>query len=71
LFHQFIIFTGEGEGAKEDIPQVKTIEVLRAEPIDAVATLKGETLQFPLDSIQVEFHVGVTQSAFLSSRDAL
>lgn len=47
----------------EKIPLVETIAALRAELIDATAMAEGETIQFPVGSVELEFHVGVTREA--------
>ena len=47
----------------EKIPLVEMIASLRAELINAVAMAEGETIQFPVGSVELEFHVGVTREA--------
>src|SRR5438046_10416790 len=39
---------------------VETIDALRSELAEAVKKAKGQEIQFPIGSIQLEFQVGVT-----------
>lgn len=47
----------------EKIGLVETIEALRSELAVAVEKAKGQEIQFPIGSIQLEFQVGVTWDA--------
>ncbi len=47
---------------KSGIPLVETIEALRAQLSEAVAAGADQEIQFPLDGVELEFHVGVTRS---------
>lgn len=50
------------EDHKSGIPLVETIEALRAQLSEAVAAGTGQEIQFPVDGVELEFHVGVTRS---------
>ena len=45
-----------------EIGFAETIQALRSELATAMRTAEGEAIQFPLGSIQLEFHVGVTKA---------
>lgn len=47
----------------EKIGLVETIDALRSELAAAVEKAKGQTVQFPIGSVQLEFQVGVTWDA--------
>jgi Trypsin-co-occurring domain 2 len=51
------------EGHKSGIPLVETVESLRTQLSEAVAAGSDEEIQFPVDGVELEFHVGVTRSA--------
>ena len=44
----------------EKIGLVETIDALRSELAAAVEKAQGQEIQFPIGSVQLEFHVGVT-----------
>jgi len=44
------------------IPLVETIEALRAQLSEAVTAGSEQEIQFPVDGVVLEFHVGVTRS---------
>jgi len=50
------------EDHKSGIPLVETIEALRAQLTEAVAAGADQEIQFPVDGVELEFHVGVTRS---------
>lgn len=50
------------EDHKSGIPLVETIEALRAQLSEAVAAGADQEIQFPVDGVELEFHVGVTRS---------
>ena len=45
----------------EKIGLVETIDALRSELAAAVKKAQGQEIQFPVGSVQLEFHVGVTK----------
>ena len=45
----------------EKIGLVETIDALRSELAAAVEKAQGQEIQFPVGSVQLEFHVGVTK----------
>jgi hypothetical protein len=45
-----------------EIPLVETIESLRTQLSEAVAVGSDQEIQFPVDGVDLEFHVGVTRS---------
>jgi hypothetical protein len=50
------------EDHKSGIPLVETIEALRAQLSEAVSSGADQEIQFPVDGVELEFHVGVTRS---------
>jgi hypothetical protein len=44
------------------IPLVETIEALRTQLSEVVAAGADQEIQFPVDGVELEFHVGVTRS---------
>jgi hypothetical protein len=50
------------EGRNGGIPLVETIESLRTQLSAAVAAGSDREIQFPVDGVELEFHVGVTRS---------
>ena len=48
---------------EERIGLVETIEALRSELREAVASARGQDVQFPVGSVDLEFQVGVTREA--------
>ena len=51
------------EGHKSEIPLVETIEALRTQLSAAVAAGSDQEIQFPVNGVDLEFHVGVTRAA--------
>jgi hypothetical protein len=51
------------EDQKKEIGLVEAIEAVRAELTRAVAESADQEIQFPVDKVDLEFHVGVTRSA--------
>ena len=51
------------EDHKKEIGLVEAIEAVRAELTRAVAESADQDIQFPVDKVDLEFHVGVTRSA--------
>jgi hypothetical protein len=50
------------EGHMSEIPLVETIESLRTQLSEAAAAGSDQEIQFPVDGVELEFHVGVTRS---------
>lgn len=50
-------------GQESGIPLVETIESLRAQLSAAVEAGSDQEIQFPVDGVDLEFHVGVTRGA--------
>lgn len=50
------------EGHQSGIPLVETIEALRTQLSEAVTAGSDQEIQFPVDGVELEFHVGVTRS---------
>ncbi len=55
-------FSPDHEGHKSGIPLVETIESLRTQLSEAAAAGSAQEIQFPVDGVELEFHVGVTRS---------
>jgi hypothetical protein len=55
-------FSPSGESLKSEIPLSETIESLRAQLGEAIAAGSDQEIQFPVDGIELEFHVGVTRN---------
>ena len=51
------------EAQKKEIGLVEAIEAVRAELTRAVAENADKDIQFPVDKVDLEFHVGVTRTA--------
>ncbi len=51
------------EDQKKEIGLVEAIEAVRAELTRAVAENADKEIQFPVDKVDLEFHVGVTRTA--------
>jgi hypothetical protein len=51
------------EDQKKEIGLVEAIEAVRAELTRAVTENTDKEIQFPVDKVDLEFHVGVTRSA--------
>jgi hypothetical protein len=51
------------EDHESEIPLVESIESLRTQLGEAVAAGSDQEIQFPVDGVDLEFHVGVTRSA--------
>ena len=51
------------EDHRGEIPLVETIESLRTQLSELVAAGHDQEIQFPVDGVDLEFHVGVTRGA--------
>jgi hypothetical protein len=51
------------ESLKNEIPLIETIQSLRTQLSQAVKAVSDQDTQFPVDGVELEFHVGVTRSA--------
>jgi hypothetical protein len=51
------------EDEKNKIGLVETITAVRAELSEAAIRGTGESIQFPVEGVELEFHVGVTRTA--------
>lgn len=58
----FAIRVSEGMLAVGQLELAETVEALRAELARAAAAGAGTAFQFPVEGVQLQFHVGVTKS---------